>query len=245
MQNERLRAALLQSGMTPVTLAAELDVDPKTVERWITQNRTPYRRYRFAVAGRLGLDETFLWPDAVSPEQLAAAAESEIVTVYPHRWAMSREIWLNFFSSAEREIGILVYGAYFLADDRGLLRTIGDKAEAGARVRILLGDADSPEVAQRGADEGIADAMAAKIRNVMVNYAPLREHPTVEVRLHRTTLYNSIYRADDQLLVNTHIFGAGAPDAPVLHLRRVPTGDMVTMYLDSFEKVWNSATPAP
>lgn len=245
MPNERLRAALLQSGMTPAALATELSVDPKTVERWITQNRPPYRKHRLAVARRLGLDEAFLWPDAVSPEQLAAAAGSEITTVYPHRWAVATEVWQNFFNSANQEIGILVYGAYFLAENSGLLRTIEARAQAGVRVRILLGDADSDEVAQRGADEGIADAMAAKIRNVMVNYAPLREHPTVEVRIHRTILYNSIYRADDQLLVNTHIYGVRAPDAPVLHLHRVPTGDMVSMYLNSFEKVWNGAIPAP
>jgi hypothetical protein len=32
----------------------------------------------------------------------------------------------------------------------------------------------------------------------------------VEFRLHRTVLYNSIYRADDQVLVNTHVFGLAA-----------------------------------
>jgi len=56
-------------------------------------------------------------------------------------------------------------------------------------------------------------------------------------------LYNSIYRADDQLLVNTHVYGEPAHNAPVLHLRRVAGGDMVTTYLASFDKVWAAATP--
>ena len=43
----------------------------------------------------------------------------------------------------------------------------------------------------------------------------------VEIRLHGTILYNSIYRADEQLLVNTHIFGLAASDAPVFHLRKI------------------------
>jgi transcriptional regulator with XRE-family HTH domain len=50
MANERLRAALLQSGLSVAVLAEEIGVDPKTVERWITQNRIPYRKHRFAVA---------------------------------------------------------------------------------------------------------------------------------------------------------------------------------------------------
>ena len=31
--------------------------------------------------------------------------------------------------------------------------------------------------------------------------------------------------------------------APVLHLRRVAGGGMVSTYLDSFEHVWDGATP--
>jgi hypothetical protein len=32
----------------------------------------------------------------------------------------------------------------------------------------------------------------------------------VSVRLHRTTLYNSLYPYDDDLLVNTHAYGVAA-----------------------------------
>ena len=124
-----------------------------------------------------------------------------------------------------------------------MVRLFADKARAGARVRILLGDPDSPQVAQRGEDEGIDEGMAAKIRSVFVLYRPVRELDGVEIRLHRTVLYNSIYRGDDQLLVNTHIYGTPAANAPVLHLRRVPGADMVSTYLDSFERVWDEATP--
>ena len=110
-------------------------------------------------------------------------------------------------------------------------------------MRILLGDPDSPEVAERGEDEGIGDAVAAKIRNAMVLYRPLLQVNGVELRVHRTVLYNSIYRADDQLLVNTHVYGMNASNAPVLHLRRIAGGDMVSMYVDSFDRVWNEALP--
>jgi hypothetical protein len=57
-------------------------------------------------------------------------------------------------------------------------------------------------------------------------------------------LYNSIFRGDDQVLVNTHVYGLAGAYAPAWHLRRVAGGEIVSTYLDSFEKVWESAVPA-
>ncbi|MBM2620487.1 helix-turn-helix transcriptional regulator [Actinoplanes sp. LDG1-06] len=242
MPNERLRTAILERGITPAGLAEALEVDPKSVERWIN-GRTPYRRHRYAVAAHLGVDEVYLWPDALNPDQLASASESEIVNIYPHRWTVPSDLWRRVFDHAEEDIGVLVYSGLFLSEDTGIQRIFRQKAEAGARVRILLGDPDSEVVAQRGADEGVDDAQAGKIKNAVVLYRPLRQIDGIEFRLHRTVLYNSIYRADDQVLVNTHIYGVTASQAPVLHLRRVAGGGMVNTYLDSFERVWNDATP--
>ncbi|MEV5751686.1 XRE family transcriptional regulator [Actinoallomurus sp. NPDC052308] len=243
MTNERLRAALLERGMTVASLAEAIGVDEKTIERWISQGRTPYRRHRYAAATHLGVDETYLWPDAISREQVATASESEIVNVYPHRWAMPRDIWGRLFSQAEREIDILVYVGLFLAEDTGVQRLFAEKARAGVRFRVLLGQPDCPAVALRGEEEGIGDAISAKVRNAIVLYKPLRQLDGVEFRLHDTVLYNSIYRADDDLLVNTHVYGNVASNAPVLHLRSVAGGDMVTTYRESFERIWDDAKP--
>jgi transcriptional regulator with XRE-family HTH domain len=243
MPNDRLRAALLKRGITIEALAQAVAVDAKTVERWITKNRMPYRRHRYSVATRLGMDEAYLWPTALSPEQALGASESEIVTVYPHRWAVPNEMWRHVFETAEEEIGILVYSGLFVAEDTGIQRVLQAKADAGVRVRILLGDPGSETVSRRGADEGIDETMAGKIRNALVLYRSLRSMDGVEFRLHETVLYNSIYRADEQVLVNTHIYGLPAAQAPVLHLHRVAGGNMVGNYLESFEKVWHGATP--
>jgi transcriptional regulator with XRE-family HTH domain len=242
MPNERLRTAMLERGFTPSGLAEALNVDPKSVERWIS-GRTPYRRHRYAVAAQLGLDEVYLWPDALSADQVASASESEIINIYPHRWTVPSDLWRNMFDNAEDEIGVLVYSGLFLSEDAGIQQIFRQKAAAGVRVRILLGDPDSEAVAQRGADEGVDEAQAGKIRNALVMYRRLREVDGIEFRLHRTVLYNSIYRADDQVLVNTHIYSFTASQAPVLHLRRVAGGGMVSTYLDSFERVWDDATP--
>lgn len=242
MANERLRTALLQRGVTPVELAENVGVDPKTIERWIS-GRIPYRRHRHQVAVRLGVDETYLWPGALAADQVVSASESEILVVHPHRWAVPRDTWGVLFDSAEQEIGILVYSGMFLADDPGMLSLFRAKAEQGVRIRVLLGDPDSAEVAARGQDEGIDESMASKIRNVMVLYRPLRDLDGVEIRQHATVLYNSIYRADGELLVNPHIYGKPAAQAPVMHLRQIAGGTLVSTYLESFERVWSESRP--
>jgi hypothetical protein len=165
------------------------------------------------------------------------------VPSYPHRWAIPRDVWARFFESAEHEIGVLAYSALFLAEDAGLLSIIEDKALNGVHVRLLLGNPDSPSVALRGKEEGIGDAMAAKVRNAFTHYQPLAKSDNIESRLHDAVLYNSIYRADDQLLVNQHAYGMPAAYSPVFCFRESEGGDMVTTYLSSFEKVWNEANP--
>ena len=144
----------------------------------------PYRRHRYSVAAFFGVDESYIWPGALDQEQVAAAAQSEIVAVYPHRWAVPRETWEHFFAKAEQDIGALVYSGMFMAEDVGVHRLFADRARSGARVRILLGDPDSPHVAERGASEGIDEGMAAKVRNSIVLFRPLQAIENVEIRLH-------------------------------------------------------------
>ena len=239
--NEPLRRALLHARLREDDVAARLGVDPKTVRRWLN-GRVPYPHNRAAVADLVDADEGELWPDAGGP--LAARTRpDELGTVYPHRWAVPREAWTRLFVSAEHEIGILAYSALFLAEDTGILRILANKGRTGVTVRIALGDPDGPHAAQRGKEEGIGDAMPAKIRNALMLYRSLTTVENIELRLHRTVLYNSIYRADDQLLVNQHTYGIPAAQAPVFCLSNVSSGEMAALYLDSFERVWASAAP--
>jgi hypothetical protein len=205
----------------------------------------PYRKHRYNVAAFFGVDESYIWPDALDHDQVTAASESEIVAVYPYRRAVPRDAWGHLFGQAEREIGILAYSCYFLAEDAGLRQVIGERAKAGARVRILLGDPKSPNVLERGRSEGIGDTMPDKVRSAIAMFRTLEHVPNVEIRLHGTTLYNSIFRGDDQLFVNTHIYGVMANNAPFFHLHKIPGGAIAASYLESFERVWDEAEPLP
>jgi transcriptional regulator with XRE-family HTH domain len=238
--NEPLRRALLRARLREDDVAARLGVDPKTVRRWLN-GRVPYPHNRAAIAELVGADEAELWPDAGGLLATRSRPE-ELGTVYPHRWAVPRKVRVRLFGSAEREIDILADSALFLAEDAGILRILMDKGRAGVTVRIALGNPDGPYAAQRG-EESIGDARAAKIRNALMLYRPLGTVQNIEIRLHRTVLYNAIYRADDQLLVNQHTYGIPAAQAPVFCLSDSGGGEMAALYLDSFERVWNRSAP--
>ncbi|MFI9414936.1 hypothetical protein [Nocardia gamkensis] len=60
--NERLRRAVFDARMTPEQLAHKVQVDPKTVQRWIAQGRIPYPVHQHAVAVAVGVPEQELWP---------------------------------------------------------------------------------------------------------------------------------------------------------------------------------------
>jgi hypothetical protein len=231
--------ALRGVGLEHEDVAQRLGVDPKTVKRWFA-GRVPYPRHRAALVELTGWAASDLWPDISSPAKGNAPAP-EVLAVYPHRSAVPADTWRRFFERAEREIGILAYSGLFLAEDMAILNILRTRARAGVRVRIALGDPDGRNVAQRGTDEGIGAAMPARIHNARVLYGELVTHPMIEVRLHDTVLYNSIFRADDELFVNPHVYGAPASYGLVQHLRHMDDDGMAATYLQSFENVWQTA----
>jgi len=238
---------MFKNGLTPATIAEKLNVDPKTVERWLTQDRTPYARHRHALAGLFRENESYFWPDAVSPQRAALVAQSELVQVYPRRVGVPADLWTRLIDNAQERIGILAYAGLFLVEQQPkLIQVLQEKAEAGVRVEILVGDPDAEQIERRSTEEGAAGVMTAKIHNVMQYYGKLRGVPGVTVGYHHTTLYNSIYRFDSEMLVNTHVYGFPAPHTPVMHLRRLSGGDLFDTYADSFDRVMStSRSPWP
>lgn len=87
------------------------------------------------------------------------------------------------------------------------------------------------------------DAISVKIQNALALVRPLDGHPGTEIRCHGTTLYNSIFRYDDEMIVNTHVYGLVAPHAPAIHLHRLSAGDLFETYARSFDTVWETAKP--
>ncbi|MBV8942597.1 MAG: hypothetical protein JO240_12790 [Solirubrobacterales bacterium] len=190
-------------------------------------------------------DEAYLWPAIASNRQVPNTVAHEFLTLYSHRADVPPALWRTLFNQVRQDLNILVYAAVFLPEQQlDLLDLLSERAATGCTVRIALGDPSSPKLLERGAEEKFGAGIVSRAENALRHYAPLHNCPGIEIRVHATTLYNSIYRFDDVMLVNTHVWGLSAFAAPVLHLRRLVTGGLFDTFAQSFEAVWTTATPA-
>ncbi|MBU3064366.1 hypothetical protein KO481_22885 [Nocardia sp. NEAU-G5] len=127
--NQRLAHALSEAGLTREELAEKIQVDPKTVERWIVNGRTPYPAHQHRISEAVGVEEQALWPGGfkrssrprpagensrlrealfkarITPEQLAEKLEINPHTV--QRWISRGTLPHPRFKSATAiEVGI-------------------------------------------------------------------------------------------------------------------------------------------
>ncbi|MFJ5849049.1 XRE family transcriptional regulator [Streptomyces sp. NPDC092903] len=231
-------------GWTYAALAQQVEVDPKSVERWVNLGRMPRRATALQAAKALGEDVHVLWP-ALRQARPARAISPELVALYEQRADIPVSAFTDLMAQARERIDILVYAAVFLHEAYPRLNELlTERAAQGCTVRIAIGDADSDTVQARGQEERFGHGIESRCRLALMHYRPLAATPGIDVRTHETTLYNSLYRADDQQLVNAHVWGVNAYAAPVWHLRRHETGGMFDTYAESFDAVWATATPA-
>jgi transcriptional regulator with XRE-family HTH domain len=240
MSNDRLRSTLHASGYSVAGLAEELGVDPKTVQRWVSRDRTPHRNTATRTAKLLNVPATWLWPELEEAE--AGASNGEVIGFYAHRAQVPKNLWLELLIGANRAIDLVTNAALHLVEEHpetvSLLR---HKAANGVRVRIAMGDPRSPAVELRGCEERMPGGIVGRVEMANAYYSPLIDAPGVEYRLHGTALYNSIYRYDDQMLVNQHAYGTYGYLAPVLHIKETETGDLFAMYERSFDLIWSES----
>jgi len=243
--NERLRTAMMRTGVTVDDLAQCCGVDPKTAERWISTGRVPHRTHRWTAARRLGYDESYLWPDVQRPAaRRAEASQSELVRLYSDRASVPREVWLRMMGDACEHIDVLVFSGTFYAQTQPrVTRILADAAGRGVEVRLCFGDPASEAVATRDHEEELGGTLAHKIRSALTYYRPLASVGGCEMRLHSTTLYASLFRYDDEIMVNPHAYGEPASANPTLHLRRLDGGQLAGHYIECFERVWATAKP--
>jgi hypothetical protein len=235
---------MLERGKATTDIATACRVDPKTVERWLSPGRLPHRRHRWVIVDLLKVDESYLWPEAVKEDRRPVLAESELVRVYPDRSSVPREMWLRRVSEAQRTIDVLVFsGTFFAQTNPRIAPMIAERAAAGVRIRLCFGNPLGRAVETRDREEGLHGTLSAKIKASLTYYRRLVGVDNCEIRLHDTTLYASIFRFDDHLIANPHIWGQPASANPVMHLRRVEASGWFDRYADSFDAVWDTASP--
>lgn len=249
--NVAFAQAMATKNMTPRTLSKLLRINVKTVERWIDGIAVPQEANARPAAEALGCTPHDLWPSQYQPEPAAprpadGAPAAFNPTCYPTRTQVPITVWQNHFAHANESIDILVFAATFLFDTLdGFTTTLIDAARRGAQVRFLVGDPGGDNMIIRGEEEGIGDSVSARSRNSVELLTPHLRTPGLQVRTHATTLYNSIFRADNDMIINFHVYGSPGRENPVMIFSRTDAPRLWATFEQAFTRVWDQAHPLP
>lgn len=241
MTNQRLRGALLNAGMTAAALADAVQVDPKSVSRWLAEDRIPHQATRHKVAAALQQQETFLWPTLLPDSEGCADGLADIEHAWPTRSSISSETWHALFSKATETLDILVYAGAFLIEALDLADVLAWKAARGTRIRILVADPQSAAVGLRAAELSL-EWLPKRCQSTL-DY--LRRVDGIGLRSHGASHYASLFRFDDLLLANAHAYGIWACHSPVLQLRKSSSATLFAFYTTSFDRTWRSCDQEP
>ncbi len=243
MTNERLRNAMTMAHVDIEAITRVTGVDPKTVQRWLG-GRIPHTRHRWEIAKLLKEREDYLWPADESQGAPTSAQTAEIVAAYAHRAHVLASAWWNLFTRAERQIDLLGFAMLFLPEQHpGLVDSLKQKATNACQVRIAIADPVSPYVHERDSEEQLGGTLPARIQTTLYQFRDLHKHPNVQIHLHRTPMYNSVFRFDDEMFVTTHLYGLHGSKAPLFHLRRLGPHGIFENFATHFENLWATTTP--
>ncbi|MGH9131881.1 MAG: XRE family transcriptional regulator [Acidimicrobiales bacterium] len=234
--------------MTAEALAESVGVDPKTVQRWLTEGVKPHARHQRLAAECLDREIGDLWDVPPAGPGLNGSAvpdaREEIVAAWAHRADAPRQEWRDLLDGGRARIDLLGYAMQFLPEDHvNLCDLLIEKASRSCGVRIALADPDSAVVAARDAEEGLGGTMPHRIRTTLVHMRSLTSCAGIEVRYHATPMYNSIFRVDDAMFVTPHLFALPGFQAPLLHVRRAHNGGLFDNLVGHFERIWATTTP--
>jgi DNA-binding Xre family transcriptional regulator len=248
--NVALDLAMKGKRISPRKLARAIGVTEITVRRWLENVQIKVRLDNAQAAAReLGCNPHDLWPDQFLPlrEPLPTMGYTPVPfnpALYASRTQLPITLWQNHFSDSRSAIDILVFAGTFLFDTLDdFTATLTDAARRGVQIRFLIGDPDGDNTALRGKEEGIGESVHARSHNSVELLRPYTTTPGFDVRTHETTLYTSIFRVDDDMIVNFHLYGSPGRDNPVMVFSRQQEPRLWATFERAFTRVWDNARP--
>lgn len=174
-----------------------------------------------------------------SVEILETSGETGLLGIWKHRSDVPVQDFIQHLRNADQHIDILGYAIAFLPEHPDFSPLLEKKAASGCKIRILLGDPSGSFIQNRTQEEQHEGSIASRIETTIMRFRPLIDKNMIELRLHDTPLYNSIYRFDDHMYVTPQLYGLRGSAAPLLLLQKSEHG-LFSSYLQHFEAVWNS-----
>lgn len=230
MGNENLKHALHTAGLTADELAEIIQVDPKSVQRWLTGTTTPYPRHRAAITRALNLQEHDLWPEhtpAPIPGPAAngngnstatggSDAVSEVVGTWAHANHEDAPDLVAFITGSTGPVDILD-SCCGLQITTGVTDALLARATLGSRVRILT-DGEAP------------------------HWEAVLDHPDVEIYLTEIPGQYWLIKTTDSMLLTINLeHDSAASSPPMLRLTAGSEDGLFDRLAARFEELWGLA----
>ncbi|HUT98385.1 MAG TPA: hypothetical protein VM054_04835 [bacterium] len=158
----------------------------------------------------------------------------------------SNLLWKTMFKNANSQIDLMAYAMHHLSFQPWFIEILNEKIAKMVQIRILLGNPIVIEdefdfIKSRNNEEGKVGSIKERIVTMLEQLEPLYvpRNNKFYVKLHNTTLYNSIYRFDDNMLITPHLYGMVGSSAPLLHIIKNNENSLFEKYTKCFEAVWN------
>ncbi|AIQ34695.1 hypothetical protein R50345_08770 [Paenibacillus sp. FSL R5-0345] len=177
-----------------------------------------------------------------SVEILDRSSKTGLSAVWKHRAELHTNSWIDKIKSSHESIEFLGFAMAFLPEFPEFSDLLKKKANEGCKIRILLGDPNSDAVKNRNIEESDEGLISSRIETSIRRLRSICDLDNVEIRLHQTPLYCSLYRFDDEMNVTPHLYGLRGSAAPLFCFNKIPDG-LFMSYEKHFQDVWEISVP--
>jgi transcriptional regulator with XRE-family HTH domain len=225
MANQNLKNALQDAGLTTEQFAEIIQVDPKTVGRWIAGASTPYPRHRAKITGALALPEAELWPELTDGSPATYGEQSGV----PGQQNSSISAWasssdesapdpVDFIATGTGPIDLLAAGLWL--DLPGpITHALLALAGAGRQIRLLAA-VPTPGL------------------------KPLAGHERIQLRVGGQFHGHELIRTGETLIFIFPLPGEYTEPPPLVKLQRATDDDLFDRLTRNFEALWDDADKA-
>lgn len=184
-----------------------------------------------------------LWPKAAKAH-VKMGHDREIIAAYPFRSAAPSSLWASLIDGASQQLVFAGYTNYFLWQQHPRLGVrLKAKADAGTRIRFLIGDPDSEVTRKREEIEGVPLTVGTRIKITMDALEKIGETRGIEAKFSDQHIALSVFMFDDQMLVTPHIASLLGDESPMFHLRRLETDGLYDRFASHVTALWETGRP--
>jgi transcriptional regulator with XRE-family HTH domain len=265
---ERLKAAMNDAGVDVNELADRIQVDVRTVRRWVNGG-IPYARRQNRIARALNTTARELWPEAHPDpaaadlddaggdqdtggalDSLAAFGSGDVVAVYHGRDDPRLPDARDFLTRAQTRIDLLDVSLADVITGPETIALLAEKAAAGCELRILISDPDSAHLTTAALEVHPElpithrPELAWTVERTIGYLQPLLDVERVAARTYVAERVSSVLRVDGEMLVTIALWGAPVDIQPVLHLRSRDRNGVFERFAYHYDLIWTqAATP--